>query len=305
MDHRGHRDRRRGWIRAAWYPPEDQVKADRPEIFWALTRSLCPECRRVIDAQILLRDGRVIMRKRCPDHGWFESLDFGDADLYTKIARFNKPGTIPLKFATEVREGCPHDCGLCPEHRQHTCLALIEVNSACNLDCPLCFANSGTHLAKTGFELTRQQVDFMLDRYVEAEGNPEVLQFSGGEPTLHPELLTFVQLAKEKGVGYVMINTNGVKIAHDDRLLAGLQRLKPHVYLQFDGFDSSTNLALRGRSDLVQAKLRALDRLAEADVRVVLVAAIARGVNEHEILPIVEVSLRHPPLLAATFPPPF
>ena len=243
------------------------MKADRPEIFWELTRSLCPECRRVIDAQILLRDGRVIMRKRCPDHGWFEALVFGDADLYTKIARFNKPGTIPLKFTTEVREGCPHDCGLCPEHRQHTCLALIEVNSACNLDCPLCFANSGTHLAKTGFELTRQQVTFMLDRYVEAEGNPEVLQFSGGEPTLHPDLLDFVELAKEKGVGYVMINTNGLKIAHDDRLLAGLQRLKPHVYLQFDGFESTTNLALRGRRELVQEKLRALDRLAEADVR--------------------------------------
>ena len=281
------------------------MKADRPEIFWELTRSLCPECRRVIDAQILLRDGRVIMRKRCPDHGWFEALVFGDADLYTKIARFNKPGTIPLKFTTEVREGCPHDCGLCPEHRQHTCLALIEVNSACNLDCPLCFANSGTHLAKTGFELTRQQVTFMLDRYVEAEGNPEVLQFSGGEPTLHPDLLDFVELAKEKGVGYVMINTNGLKVAHDDRLLAGLQRLKPHVYLQFDGFESTTNLALRGRRDLVQEKLRALDRLAEADVRVVLVAAVERGVNEREIGPIVEFGLRHPAVFGVNFQPAF
>ncbi|MDQ2942228.1 MAG: radical SAM protein, partial [Candidatus Dormibacteraeota bacterium] len=281
------------------------ARQDRPEIFWELTRSLCPQCRRVIDAQILFRDGRVIMRKRCPDHGWFEALVFGDSELYTKIARFNKPGTLPLQFATEVREGCPHDCGLCPEHRQHTCLALIEVNSACNLDCPLCFANSGTHLARTGFELSMAQVDFMLDRYVAAEGEPEVLQFSGGEPTLHPQLLEFVQLAKEKGIAYVMINTNGLKIAHDDRLLAGLQRLKPHVYLQFDGFDSTTNLALRGRQDLVQEKLRALDRLAEADVRVVLVAAIERGVNEHEIGPIVEFGLRHPAVFGVNFQPAF
>jgi 7,8-dihydro-6-hydroxymethylpterin dimethyltransferase len=283
-----------------------QVTArDRPEIFWELTRSICPECRRVVDAQILLRDGRVIMRKRCPDHGWFEALVFGDAELYTRIARFNKPGTLPLRFTTEVRDGCPHDCGLCPEHKQHACLALIEVNSACNLDCPLCFANSGTHLARSGFQLTYGQVDFMLDRYVAAEANPEVLQFSGGEPTLHPQLLDFVEMAKEKGIAYVMINTNGLKIAHDDRLLAGLQRLKPHVYMQFDGFDASTNRSLRGRDDIIRDKVRALDRLAEADVRVVLVAAIERGVNEHEVGAIVEFGLRHRAVFGVMFQPAF
>jgi 7,8-dihydro-6-hydroxymethylpterin dimethyltransferase len=281
------------------------MKVDRPEIFWELTRSICPTCRRVIDAQILLRDGRVIMRKRCPDHGWFEALVFGDADLYTKIARFNKPGTLPQRFTTEVREGCPHDCGLCPEHRQHTCLALIEVNSACNLDCPLCFANSGTHLAKTGFELTHGQVDFMLDRYVAAEANPEVLQFSGGEPTLHPHLLDFVEMAQAKGIAYVMINTNGLKIAHDDRLLAGLQRLKPHIYMQFDGFEAGTNRSLRGRDDIIRDKVRALDHLAEADVRVVLVAAIERGVNEHEVGAIVEFGLRHRAVFGVMFQPAF
>ena len=283
-----------------------QVTArDRPEIFWELTRSICPECRRVVDAQILLRDGRVIMRKRCPDHGWFEALVFGDAELYTRIARFNKPGTLPLRFTTEVRDGCPHDCGLCPEHKQHTCLALIEVNSACNLDCPLCFANSGTHLARSGFQLTHGQVDFMLDRYLAAEANPEVLQFSGGEPTLHPRLLDFVEMAKAKGIAYVMINTNGLKIAHDDRLLAGLERLKPHIYMQFDGFDASTNLSLRGRDDIIRDKVRALDRLAEADVRVVLVAAIERGVNEHEVGAIVEFGLRHPAVFGVMFQPAF
>ena len=280
-------------------------RVDRPEIFWELTRSLCPQCKRVIDAQILLRDGRVIMRKRCPEHGWFEALVFGDADLYTRIQRFNKPGTLPLKFATETRDGCPLDCGLCPEHQQHTCLALIEVNSGCNLDCPLCFANSGTHLAKTGFELTYEQVDFMLDRFVEAEGQPEVIQFSGGEPTLHPRLLDFVALAQRKGISYVMINTNGIRIAHDDRLLEGIARLRPHVYLQFDGFEPRTNELLRGRPGLIEDKLRALDRLAAADVRVVLVAAIERGVNEHEIGRIVEFGLRHPAVFGVNFQPAF
>ena len=281
------------------------VRVDRPEIFWELTRSLCPECKRVIDAQILFRENRVIMRKRCPSHGWFEALVFGDAKLYADIAPYNKPGTLPLKFQTEVREGCPHDCGLCPEHRQHACLALIEVNSACNLDCPLCFANSGTHLARDGFELDRKQVGFMLDVFVAAEGSPEVVQLSGGEPTLHPLLPDFVAMAQDRGIRHVMINTNGLKLAHDDRLLARVADLKPAVYLQFDGFDPTTNAALRGREDLVETKLKTLDRLAEAGLRAVLVAAIERGVNDHEVGAIVEFGLRHPAVFGVNFQPAF
>ncbi len=281
------------------------VKTERPEIFWEFTRSICPTCKRLIDAQILLRDNRVVMRKRCPAHGWFEALVFSDAQLYTDIARYNKPGTLPLEFATDVKDGCPYDCGLCAEHKQHACLALIEVNNACNLDCPLCFANAGTHLAQTGFQLTFEQVNFMLERFVAAEGEPEVVQFSGGEPTLHPRILDFIELAKRKGIGYVMLNTNGIRIATDDKLLAGLERLKPHVYLQFDGFDAATNLALRGRADLLDTKLRALERLAQADVRVVLVAAIERGINDHEIGRIVEFGLKHPAVFGVNFQPAF
>ena len=94
-------------------------------IFYALTRSICPHCKRVIDAQVHLREGRVYMRKRCPDHGWMEALLYDDAEAYAASQRYNKPGTPPRAYSTEVREGCPLDCGLCPEHKQHTCLALI------------------------------------------------------------------------------------------------------------------------------------------------------------------------------------
>jgi hypothetical protein len=259
----------------------------------------------VIDAQVLLRDNQVIMRKRCPEHGWSESLIFGDAELYTQIARYNKPGSVPLQFATELKNGCPYDCGLCPEHQQHTCLAIIEVNNACNLDCPLCLADSGTHLAHSGFELTREQVNFMLDRFVAAEGNPEVLQFSGGEPTLHPQILDFIALANTKGIKYVMLNTNGIRIARDDKFLAKLSQLKPHIYLQFDGFEERTNQLLRGKPDLLKTKLRALERLAEADMRVVLVAAIERDVNLHEVGRIVEFGMQHPAIFGVMFQPAF
>ncbi|MFD0503445.1 hypothetical protein ACFQ0G_11825 [Streptomyces chiangmaiensis] len=118
-------------------------KVDRDEVFVEFTKSICPLCKVPVDAQVNIREDKVYLRKRCHDHGEFEALVYGDAEEYLASARFNKPGTIPLTFQTEVKEGCPLDCGLCPEHKQHACLGIIEVNTGCNLDCPICFADSG------------------------------------------------------------------------------------------------------------------------------------------------------------------
>ncbi|MGE3273354.1 MAG: radical SAM protein, partial [Chloroflexota bacterium] len=105
-------------------------KQDADYVFFELTRTICPTCRRVLDGHVLLRDNKVYLRRTCPDHGRVEALVYGDAKAYVSAARFNKPGTIPLKFSTEVERGCPYDCGLCPDHQQHTCLGIIEINSA-------------------------------------------------------------------------------------------------------------------------------------------------------------------------------
>ena len=139
----------------------------RSHIFHNLTRSLCPECRRVVDAQVLLREGKVYLRKLCPDHGWHEALVSSDADWILASAKYNKPGAIPYDFATAVEQGCPHDCGLCPEHQQHTCIGVIEITSRCNLGCSTCFADAGT-----GYDLSLAQVEAMLDRFLETEGVP-------------------------------------------------------------------------------------------------------------------------------------
>src|SRR5919197_1492046 len=158
---------------------EERQKVDRDEVFLEYTKSICPVCKAVVDAEVNIRDNRVLLRKRCPEHGRFEALVYSDAELYLRQQGFNKPGTFPLAFQTELKGGCPLDCGLCPEHKQHSCLGLIEVNTGCNLDCPICFADSGHQ--PDGYSLTREQVAFMLDAFVAAEGNPEVIQFSGGE----------------------------------------------------------------------------------------------------------------------------
>jgi uncharacterized radical SAM superfamily Fe-S cluster-containing enzyme len=275
-------------------------KQDADYVFYELTRSICPQCRRVIDAQILLRDNKVYMRKRCSEHGQFEALVYGDAQAYTANARFNKPGTIPLAYTTEIARGCPYDCGLCPDHQQHACLGIIEVNSACNMDCPLCFANAGA-----GFNLTLEEVEGILDHLVETEGNPEVVQFSGGEPSIHPQIIEMMKAAKARNIRYVMLNTNGKRIADDDAFLAQLAEVRPSIYFQFDGFDQNTSRMLRGEPDILAQKLRALDRLAAIGLGVVLVPAVAREVNLHEVGKILRFAIKHEAVRGINFQPAF
>lgn len=275
-------------------------KADADYVFLELTRSICPDCRQVIDAQIILRQNKVYMRKRCPACGPFESLVYGDAEAYVANARYNKPGTIPLAYGTSVEKGCPHDCGLCPDHQQHACLGIIEVNSTCNMDCPLCFSTAGP-----GFNLTLEEVEAILDDFVRTEGTPEVVQFSGGEPTVHPQIIEFIRAAKSRDIRFVMLNTNGKRIARDDKFVEQLAELKPAFYFQFDGFDRRTSLTLRGEENIVEERIRALDRLADAGLYVTLVPAIERGVNEHEVGKIIDFAVSHPAVRGINFQPAF
>ena len=280
------------------HPTPPPTSADY--VFHELTRSLCPTCRRVIDAKILLKDNKVYMRKRCPDCGPVTALVYGDAAAYLAFSGYNKPGAIPKAHTNAVEHGCPHDCGLCPEHEQHACLGIIEVNSVCDMDCPLCFAN-----ASPGFSLAMEEVEEMLDGFVRTEGRAEVVQFSGGEPTLHPRILDFVRAAKARDIRFVMVNTNGKRIARDDGFLAELAEVKPALYFQFDGFEPETYHVIRGEPDLLPQKLRALDRLAEVGLDVTLLPALERGVNDHEVGAIIDFAIKHPAVRGIVFQPAF
>jgi uncharacterized radical SAM superfamily Fe-S cluster-containing enzyme len=282
------------------------VKRDRDEVFVEYTKSICPVCKVVLDAQVNLRDDKVYLRKRCREHGEFEALVYGDAQMYLDSARFNKPGTIPLTFQTEVVDGCPTDCGLCPEHKQHACLGVIEVNTACNLDCPICFADSGHQ--PDGYAITADQCAAMLDVFVASEGEAEVVMFSGGEPTIHKHILEFIDLAQARPIRAVNLNTNGIRLATDRAFVSALGERNRvagravNVYLQFDGFAERTHREIRGR-DLRELKRRALDNCAAAGLTVTLVAAVERGLNDHELGDIIEYGLAHPAVRSVSFQP--
>jgi len=282
-----------------------QPKRDRDEVFVEYTKSICPVCKVVVDAQVNIRAGKVYLRKRCREHGQFEALVYGDAQMYVDSARFNKPGTIPLTFQTEVVDGCPSDCGLCPDHKQHACLGIIEVNTGCNLDCPICFADSGHQ--PDGYSITLEQCERMLDVFVESEGEAEVVMFSGGEPTIHKHILDFIDAAQARPINAVNLNTNGIRLASDKRFVAELgARNRPgravNIYLQFDGFDERTHREIRGR-DLREIKQRALDNCAAAGLTVTLVAAVERGLNDHELGAIITHGLAHPAVRSVAFQP--
>ena len=155
----------------------------RKYTYYDFTISLCPECLKRIDAKIVFEEGNVYMLKRCPAHGNFKVLIADDIEYYKNIRNYNKPSETPYKFNTKTHYGCPYDCGLCPDHEQHSCLTIIEITDRCNLTCPTCYAGSSP---MHGRHRTLEEVKIMLATIVENEKEPDVVQISGGEPTLHP-----------------------------------------------------------------------------------------------------------------------
>lgn len=251
--------------------------------FLGMTQSLCPSCYVVVEAKIVERDGRVYFQKFCPEHG--ERTDFvcSDAAWFDRL-EFNVPGREPLKYGVLPDRGCPHDCGLCTRHEQHTCIGIVEITDACNLTCPLCYASSSPR--KQHLSLAKCQA--AIERLVEVEGEPEILQLSGGEPTIHPEFETIFKFACEQPIDLVMVNTNGIRFAHDRGLceLLAEHSERAHVYLQMDGLSENIHLPLRGAS-LLDQKLKAIERLGEYGINTTLVTTLQAGVNFGEISPLV------------------
>ena len=274
----------------------------RPWQYYDHAVSLCPICFRRVDAKIVFQDEAVWMLKRCPEHGATRVLVADDVDWYRRAREvFIKPAEMPCHFHTKVEHGCPYDCGLCPDHEQHSCLTLIEVGDGCNLECPVCYAESGpSRMSWHGLDV----IEAMLDAVVESEGEPDVVQISGGEPTLHPDFFAILDAAKRRPIRHLMLNTNGIRIAREPGFAERLAAYLPgfEVYLQFDSFEEGALRALRG-ADLREIRRQALERLNELDISTTLVVTVAKGVNDHELGRIVDHALKQPAVRGVTFQP--
>ncbi len=251
----------------------------RPEAYLKYTRSTCPVCRRLVDTDVYVKDSRVYFRKHCPEHGVAENLVASDAEWYLDAYKVTRPGFIPKKFGTIVDQGCPHDCGLCTDHLQHTCLPIVEITDHCDLACPICLVETpgGCHMTKDDFT-------GIVDTLVECEGQVSILNISGGEPTTHPHLLEFLALARQRnGINRISVNTNGLRIAGDPEFVRQLADI-PGLYitLQFDGFSDDIYRTLRGK-DLLETKYQALEVLKENGINTTLAFTAVKGVNDHEL----------------------
>ncbi|MDR2745367.1 MAG: radical SAM protein [Desulfovibrio sp.] len=254
------------------------------------TQSLCPVCLRRIEAAYETRPEEprgVVLSKVCPEHGPFSVPAWTMPAARTPAPpafgewRRDKCPSYPAAPRMTAERGCPFDCGLCPAHAQHTCTGLVEVTRRCNLACPVCYAGAGG--PEPGADPSLADIAAMLDCLISAAGACNV-QISGGEPTMREDLPAIAALARERGFALVQINTNGLRLGREAGYAERLRAAgADSVYLQYDGLSASVFDALRGRHDIAEEKHEAIRACAAAGLGIVLVATLARGVNDGEL----------------------
>jgi uncharacterized radical SAM superfamily Fe-S cluster-containing enzyme len=274
----------------------------RPYMFYDVAVSICSTCYRKVEGKIIFEDDKVFMVKRCHEHGTERVLMADDVDYYRRSREvFIKTPEMPDRYNTPVKWGCPYDCGLCTDHEQHSCLSIIEINDFCNLKCPICYAESGPD--RQSFK-TLAQIEFMLDAVVRNEKEPDVVQISGGEPTMHPDFFAVLDMAKARPIKHLMVNTNGVRIAKDEEFTKRLAGYMPgfELYLQWDSFEAEALVELRGQ-DLREVRMAALERLNRLGISTTLVVTLKKGLNDHEVGKIIEFALQQPCVRGVTLQP--
>ncbi|MGD8565201.1 MAG: radical SAM protein [Candidatus Bathyarchaeota archaeon] len=248
--------------------------------------------------RIYEEDNVIYLEKNCPDHGRFEDVYWGDAELFKWFysnwynARYDGSGLENPH--TKVVDGCPFDCGLCPQHKTHTVLGIIDVTNRCNMACPICFAYAGA--AKYVYEPKFKQIVNMI-KLLRAN-KPwacNALQFSGGEPTLRNDLPDLINEAKKAGMEHIEVNTNGVRFAEDINYFkkvveSGMDTL----YLQFDGLKEEIYRKLRAKQNLIPIKMKVIENAREIGLSsIVLVTTLAKNVNSKELGNIIQFGVNN------------
>jgi uncharacterized radical SAM superfamily Fe-S cluster-containing enzyme len=274
----------------------------RPYLFYDVAVSICSTCLRRVEGKIVLEGDNVFLLKDCPEHGHERVLIADDVEYYRRCREvFLKAPEQPNHYNTPVKWGCPYDCGLCPSHEQHSCLTLVEITDHCNLTCPICYAASGPH--RPGFR-SLEHVERMLDAVVRNEREPDVVQISGGEPTLHPEFFAILDAARRRPIRHLMVNTNGIRIAKERAFAERLATYMPgfELYLQFDSLEREPLMELRG-ADLRSIREQAIDVLDELNLSTTLVVTLKKGLNDGEIGNILRFAAAHRCVRGVTFQP--
>lgn len=254
------------------------------------TKSVCPVCLRVLEAQKTVSEHGIYLNKTCPEHGAFSALIWEGSIKEYFMWNGESSAIDPPVNGKEPQRGCPNDCGLCSAHLRKGCCMLLELTRRCNLECPVCYASAGKCGDDPNIEDIERQYDFLM-----AHGGPFNIQLSGGEPTLREDLPEIIWLGRQKGFTFFQLNTNGIRLAAEPDYAKSLKAAGLNtVFLQFDGMSDAVYEALRGRP-LLREKLAAIESCAAAGLGIVLVPVIAPGVNEEEAGGILRLAMTRMP----------
>ncbi len=258
------------------------------------TGALCPTCLKEYPAEVFAdEDGVVWMSRMCPEHGPLTTRMWPDADHYEWLRSEAFPKTRPAN-PEPVRDACPFGCGTCARHERRGTLLEIEVTRNCNLRCPVCFASA------VGGEddPSLDEISAMYDVIADQVGTDGAVQITGGEPTCRKDLVDIIYLGRQKGFWGIEVNTNGLVIANkegylEDLVAAGLTG----VYLSFDGLTGNVYEATCGR-DILDVKLRAIERCREVGIQVVLSVAVVAGLNDGQLGDLLRFALENSDVVA-------
>ena len=256
-----------------------------------LTESLCPVCLRRLTAERIAIGDDIYLEKSCPAHGRFRTIIWRGLPAYQSWKRDKLPSNPPV-CSTAVKQGCPYDCGLCPEHRQYTCCVLLEVTQRCNLTCPICFAAAGNADSDPDIKTIENWYHLLLN-----SGGPYNIQLSGGEPTVRGDLPEIIRLGRSLGFEFFQLNTNGLRLAEDNAYVRELKLSGLNcVFLQFDGMSDAVYEKVRGRA-LLEIKKAAIANCAEEGLGVVLVPTLLPSINLNEIGSIIQFAAENMPVV--------
>ena len=246
------------------------------------TKSLCPECLDIVDAEVYEDQDKIMIRKECKVHGKFENTYWSSSEKYYIASDYDYTGKGVDNPRTSVTGDCPSNCGLCSEHESHTILGLIDVTNRCNLRCPVCFANAA--VSKKLYEPSYEEIRQMLRNLRNNKPVPTpAVQYAGGEPTMRKDLVDLVKLATDEGFTHVQIATNGLKLASNPEFPGELKEAGLNtVYLQFDGVTEEPYLKIRNR-DLLAIKLKAIENCRNGGMGIVLVPTLIKGINDDQV----------------------
>ncbi|WP_409199690.1 tetraether lipid synthase Tes [Methanobrevibacter sp. DSM 116169] len=256
------------------------------------TKSLCPVCFKTLDAEVYEADGKIRIKKECNEHGQFDNTYWSDSNLYHKMDKYTPTITHVENPEIHQKGNCPNLCGLCEDHETSTVLGLIDVTNRCNLKCPICFANAA--VSKKVYEPSFEEIRTMLQNLRNLEPNPcPAIQYAGGEPTVRKDIVELVGLAKEEGFTHIQIATNGLKLASDEELPGKLKDAGLNtVYLSFDGVTEEPYIKSRNKNLLPQ-KLKAIENCRKAELGIVLVPTLVKGINDQQIGDIIKFAFEN------------